>query len=98
MRPLHPGNISFALVCGLLCALAGIVSASRIATARLVFVIAYSISRTLQLHKICVGVKECDATCLESSVPLMILLNWAVSTPLSAANFFCPPRGHIIGI
>src|SRR5262249_29569178 len=51
VRPLHPDSISFAL----LCALAGIVSASRIATARLAFVIVYSVSATPQFHKICVG-------------------------------------------
>jgi len=51
IRPLHPDSISFAL----LCALAGIVSASRIATARLAFVIVYSVSATPQFHNICVG-------------------------------------------
>src|SRR6476646_517614 len=52
IRPLHPDNISFALPC----ALAGTVSATRIATARLVFVIVYSISATPQFHRICAAV------------------------------------------
>src|SRR5262252_2505670 len=56
IRPLHPDNISFALLCALPSALAGIVSASRIATARLVFVIVYSISATPQFHRICAAV------------------------------------------
>src|SRR5258708_36408794 len=34
IRPLQPDSISFALLCALLCALAGIVSASRIATTK----------------------------------------------------------------
>src|SRR5262245_37776604 len=54
IRPLHPDSISFAL----LCALAGIVSASRIATARLAFVMVYSVSATPQFHKICVGAER----------------------------------------
>src|SRR5262249_38671023 len=41
IRPLHPGNMSFALLSGLLCALAGIVSASRITTVKLAFVIVH---------------------------------------------------------
>src|SRR5262249_7341197 len=52
IRPLHPDSISFALLSGLVCALAGIVSASRIATASPVFVIACSISATPQFHRI----------------------------------------------
>ena len=58
IRPLHPDSISFALLCAPLCALAGIASASRIATARLAFVTVYSISATPQFHKICPRVKE----------------------------------------
>ena len=49
IRPLHPDT---------LCALAGIASASRIATARLAFVTVYSISATPQFHKICPGLNS----------------------------------------
>src|SRR5262245_27280319 len=41
IRPLHPDSMSFALLSGLLCALAGIVSASRITTVKLAFVIVH---------------------------------------------------------
>ena len=40
-RPLHPDSMSFALLSELLCALAGIVSASRITTVKLAFVIVH---------------------------------------------------------
>src|SRR5215469_15358049 len=60
LRPLHPDSMSFAVLCGLVCALAAVVRASRIAIMRPVFIIAYSISATPQFQRICVEAKECD--------------------------------------
>src|SRR5262249_45637788 len=90
IRPLHPGNISFALVCGLLCALAGTVSASRITTARLVFVIVYSISATPQFHRICVGMKGCDL-CEAQRFDLRFFRPFRADLSIRKSSSFFPP-------
>jgi len=89
IRPLHPDNISFALLCALPCALAGTVSATRIATARLVFVIVYSISATPKFHKICLKVKKCDL-CEGHRFDLRFLRPFRALSIRKSSSFFPP--------
>src|SRR5262249_59422271 len=90
IRPLHPDNISFALLCALPCALAGTVSATRITTARLVFVIVYSISATPQFHRICVGVKGCDL-CEAQRFDLRFFRPFRADLSIRKSSSFFPP-------